>query len=243
MAGAMSRTISILGLGRFGRMTYEYLRERQPRVWTRDARKLAGLAGAASFEEAAAADVVVLTVAISAMEETCRRLAPLLRAGQIVVDTCSVKVEPVRVMAATLPQGVQILGAHPLFGPDSGKDGIAGLKIVLCPVRIQPPAYQHVRDFLAGLGLQVLETTPEEHDRQIARTQAVFHLLARALGRLGWGGEPVATPGPEAFFRQVLTLQHDSPQLFLDMQRANPYAAEYRRLLIEELRRLDAELV
>lgn len=243
MAGAMGKTISILGLGRFGRMTYDYLRAREPRVWTRDSTKLAGLAGAASFEEAAAADVVVLTVAISALEQTCRRLAPLLRAGQIVVDTCSVKVEPVRVMAATLPENVQILGTHPLFGPDSGKDGIAGLKIVLCPVRIEPPAYERIRAFLAALGLRLLETTPEEHDRQIARTQAVFHLLARALGRLGWGSEPVATPGPEAFFKQVLTLRHDSPQLFVDMQRANPFAGEYRRLLIEELQKLDAELV
>ena len=239
----MGKTIGILGLGRFGRMTYRYLRDRNPRVWTRDATKLAGLAGAASFEQAAASEIVVLTVPISAMEETCARLAPLLRPGQIVVDTCSVKTEPLRVMIASLPATVQILGTHPLFGPDSGKDGIAGLKIVLCPVRIDPAAYQPIRSFLAALGLQLIEATPEEHDRQIARTQAIFHLLAQALGRLGWGGEPIATPGPEAFFRQVLTLGNDSAQLFVDMQRRNPFAAEYRQRLLEELRRIDDELV
>jgi prephenate dehydrogenase len=238
----MAKTISILGFGRFGRMTYEHLSDRRPRVWTRDASKLAGLAGAASFAEAAACDVVVLAVPISAMRETCDRLAPLLHRGQIVVDTCSVKVEPVRVMTSSLPEAVQILGTHPLFGPDSGRDGIAGLKIVVSPVRIDPPSYQRIRGFLGSLGLQVIEATPEEHDRQVARTQAIFHLLAQALGRLGWGGEPIATPGPEAFFRQVLALRNDSAQLFLDMQRRNPFAAEYRERFLEELRRLDGEL-
>jgi prephenate dehydrogenase len=242
MSAAMAKTIGILGLGRFGRMTYEYLVDRHPRVWTRDASKLEGLAGAASFEEAAASDVVVLTVPISAMQETCGRLAPLLRPGQIVVDTCSVKVEPVRLMTSLLPAGVAILGTHPLFGPDSGKDGIAGLKIVLSPVRMDPASYQRIRGFLGSLGLLVIEATPEEHDRQAARTQAVFHLLAQALGRLGWGDDPIATPAPEAFFRHVRSLRNDSRQLFLDMQRRNPFAAEYRRLFVEELRRLDSEL-
>jgi len=238
----MAKTVGILGLGRFGRMTYEHLRALRPRVWTRDASKLVGLEGASSFEAAAASEVVVLTVPISAMQETCARLVPLLRPGQIVVDTCSVKVDPIEVMKGLLPEEVQLLGTHPLFGPDSGKDGIVGLKIVLCPVRIDPLAYDRIREFLRALGLQVIEATPEEHDRQVARTQAIFHLLAQALGRLGWGGEPIATPGPEAFFRQVLTLRQDSFQLFQDMQRRNPFAAEYRERLIEELRRLDREL-
>jgi prephenate dehydrogenase len=239
----MGKTVGILGLGRFGRMTYEHLRALAPRVWTRDASKLVGLEGGTSFEQAAASDIVVLTVAISAMQETCARLAPLLRPGQIVVDTCSVKVDPVQVMTGLLPESVGILGTHPLFGPDSGKDGIVGLKIVLCPVRIDPLAYDRIREFLRALGLVVIEATPEEHDRQVARTQAIFHLLAQALGRLGWGGEPIATPGPDAFFRQVLALRNDSFQLFQDMQRRNPFAAEYRERFIEELRRLDGELL
>ena len=238
----MAKTIGILGLGRFGRMTYEHMKGCRPRVWTRDGSKLAGIEGAATFEEAAACDIVVLTVAISAMEETCRRLAPLLRPGQTVVDTCSVKVAPVRVMLDALPPKVQILGTHPLFGPDSGRDGIAGLRIVLCPVRIEPSEYQAIRDFVASLGLRVIEATPEEHDRQAARTQAIFHLLAQAFGRLGWGGEPIATPAPEAFSRHVASLRNDSFQLFVDMQRSNPFAGEHRAQLIKALQTLDGEL-
>jgi prephenate dehydrogenase len=238
-----TRSIGLLGLGRFGRMVYEHLRPHGGlRVWTRDARKLAGIAEASSFEEAVACDLVVLTVAISAMQATCRRMAPHLRRGQVVIDTCSVKVEPVQVMLAELPEGVEILGTHPLFGPDSGKDGITGHKIVLCPVRISEPSYRPIREFLERLELDVIEATPEEHDHQAARTQALFHALAQTLSRLGWGGERIATPGPEALYRLMGAVQNDSFQLFLDMQRENPFAAEYRQKFLDAFAALDREI-
>ncbi len=230
-------------MGRFGQLAYKHLKPHGAlRVWTRDERKLADLPEAATFDAAAQCDILVLTVAISAMEETCRRLAPLLRPGQLVVDTCSVKVQPIEIMQRTLPAGVGILGTHPLFGPDSGRDGIRGLKIVLCPVRIAPELYGHVRALLDSLGLVTIEAAAEEHDRQAARTQAVFHLLAQALGRLGWGGESMATPGPEAFFRQIRSVQQDTPQLFRDMQRLNPFSGEYRKQFLAALADLDREI-
>jgi prephenate dehydrogenase len=230
-------------MGRFGRLVYEHLKPHgQLRVWTRDGRKLADVPEASTFEDAARADVVVLTVAISAMEETCARLAPLLRPGSLLIDTCSVKVRPVEIMRRHVPERVGILATHPLFGPDSGRDGIRGLKIVLCPVRVDTDVYQHVRSFLESLGLVLIEATPEEHDRQAARTQAVFHLLAQTLRRLGWGGESMATPGPEAFFRQINSVQQDTAQLFSDMQRLNPFAAEYRKQFLAALAEIDREL-
>ena len=146
-------------------MVYEHLRLHGGlRVWTRDPRKLTDVPDAATFEDAARADIVVLTVAISAMEETCARLAPLLRPGSLVIDTCSVKVWPVEIMRRHVPDKAGILATHPLFGPDSGRDGIRGLKIVLCPVRVTPSAYQQVRGFLESLGL-VPEPVANRNDR------------------------------------------------------------------------------
>jgi prephenate dehydrogenase len=238
-----AKSIGLLGFGRFGRLTYDHLRQHGGlRVWTRNAAKLADVSEKGSFEEVVACDVVVLTVAISAMEETCRRMAPLLRPNQIVIDTCSVKSRPVQIMLDSLPEFVAILGTHPLFGPDSAKNGIAGLKIALCPARIAESSYRPIRNFLASLGLDLIETTPEEHDRQTARTQAVFHVIAQTLGRLGWGDDTIATPGPEAFARLTGALLNDSRQLFLDMQRDNPFAADYRQRFIEALVALDREI-
>jgi len=217
-------------------MAHEYLsRDLDVLVFDQDVGKLRGVSGAVRFEEVVSCPLVVLCVPISAMEECCSRMAPFLREGQIVADTCSVKERPVKWMTAHLPQPVQVLGTHPLFGPDSGREGIAGRKLVLCPIRVEPVAYNCIRNYLEGLELVLIETTPEEHDRQIAKGQAIFHLIARAMKRLNWSAEVVSTPGPEAFYRLAESVQYDTDQLFRDMECENPYAAECRQQLIQEL--------
>lgn len=230
-------------MGRFGSMVYRHLRERvELRIYDQEPDRLADLAESAGLEQVCASDVVILSVPISAVAEVCSRIAPNLNPGCVVVDVCSVKTLPVQWMLSHLPADCEVLGTHPLFGPDSGKDGIAGLKIALCPVRIQPEKYEEIRRFLESLELVVVETSPEEHDRQIALSQAIFHLIAQAMGRLGWGVKPISTPGPEAFYRLVKTVQRDTAQLFLDMERENPFAAECRRLFIQEILKIDSEL-
>jgi len=237
------KTIGLIGLGRFGTMAYQYLRaSKEMRVYDASETALRACPDSSSFAEAVASDVVILTVPISAVESVCRSMARLLKPGQLIVETCSVKEKPVDIMLRELPEEVQILGTHPLFGPDSGKNGIAGLKITVCPVRIEPASYETVLQYLKSLGLITLETTPEEHDRQIARTQAVFHLIAQACKRLNWGGEDITTPGPETFFGLLKTVQNDTDQLFFDLQRENRHAAKARAEFIEEVIRLDRDL-
>ncbi len=224
-------------------MVYRYLNQSaELKVFDRDENVIASLPEAAGFEQVASSDIVILSVPISEMETVCRELLPFIRDGQVFVDTCSVKTKPLVMMEKLFPQGVQILGTHPLFGPDSGKDGIAGFKIVVCPVRIEEQVYQEVIGFLQELDLVVVESTPEEHDRQIAQTQAIFHLIAQAMKELEWGVKAISTPGPDAFYRLVKTVQQDTSQLFQDMAKENPYAAEYRKKFIKTLEELDENL-
>lgn len=224
-------------------MVYEILsRNKKVRVYDSDASKTAGLADAVSLEDALSSQLILLCVPISAMESTCLEMASHLRGGEIVLDTCSVKQKPVNWMLQHLPIETEVLGTHPLFGPDSAKEGIAGLKIVLCPARISKKNYHEISDYLKCLQLVVIEATPEEHDRQIAQNQAVFHLIAQALKRLQWGGMAISTPGPETFYRLVRTVQNDTDQLFWDIERENPHAGECRKQFIQEILRLDSQL-
>ena len=224
-------------------MVYRHLKGRcEVLVYDNDPKRLRGCEESVSFEEVVLADLLVLSVPISAIRGLCEKIAPHLKAGQIVIDTCSVKENPMRWMKERLPPDVGILGTHPLFGPDSGKDGIAGLKIALCPLRVEPTKYREICTFLRSLELVLVETTAEEHDRQIALSQAIFHLIAQAMKRLEWGVKPISTPGPENFYRLVKTVQRDTEQLFNDMERENPYAAEYRREFIDQMQKLDQEL-
>jgi prephenate dehydrogenase len=224
-------------------MVYRYLNQVvELKVYDRDEKSTASLPEARGFEEVASSDIVILSVPISEVEAVCRELLPFVRDGQIFVDTCSVKTKPLAMMEKLFPEGAQIIGTHPLFGPDSGKDGIAGFKIVVCPVRIEEPVYQGVIGFLQDLDLIVVESTPEEHDRQIAQTQAIFHLIAQAMKDLGWGVKAISTPGPDTFYRLVKTVQQDTSQLFQDMAKENPYAAEYRKKFMDTLGELDQSL-
>ncbi len=236
-------SVGLIGVGRFGTMAYRHLKDRVVlRLYDVDVERVREFPESCPLEEVCRSQVILLSVPISSISPICRRIAPLLGEGQTVIDTCSVKSRPVQWMVDNLPANVEILGTHPLFGPDSGKDGIGGLKIAVCPVRIAPERFREIWGFLQRLGLVVIEATPEEHDRQIALSQAIFHLIAQAMGRLDWGAKPISTPGPDAFYRLVKTVQKDTSRLFRDMERENPYAAECRKTFIDEILAIDREL-
>jgi prephenate dehydrogenase len=59
-----------------------------------------------------------------------------VEAGTTVLDTCSVKSHPAAVMGRLLGPDVSALATHPMFGPDSAGNGLAGLPMVMCPVRV-----------------------------------------------------------------------------------------------------------
>ncbi len=63
----------------------------------------------------AACDIVVLAVPVDAMAQAIASLRPHLRAGTVVLDVGSVKIEPARLLLEGLPEPVEIIGTHPLF--------------------------------------------------------------------------------------------------------------------------------
>jgi len=94
------------------------------------------------------------------------------------MDVGSVKVKPAQAMREILPENVDAVGLHPLFGPQSGRDGIEGLKIAVCNLRGDRGAC--VARFCADvLKLRVFEVTPEAHDRQLAYVPALPICWAR----------------------------------------------------------------
>lgn len=232
--------IGLVGFGRFGRLVHRHLPAgKVAGVYDHDPEQLAGLADAATLEQVLKGRYIILATPISAIDAVCRQISPALRTGQVVLDTCSVKQYPIDCMSSRLPDDVQILGTHPLFGPDSGRDGIGGMKIAVCPVRIDSANYDCICSFLQGLGLEIIETTPQEHDRRLARTQAIFHLISQALQELDWRGQRLSTPGPDAFYRLAETVQNDTSELFRDMEQRNRYAGAARRQFISKLVEID----
>ena len=162
--------LGLIGFGAFGRLTATHLSPwfdilaHDPAFSDGE-----GLARMTTLEEAAACPVVVLAVPVGVLAETVAAIAPSVTPGALILDVGSVKVKPAQVLLEGLPQGVSIVGTHPLFGPQSGKDGIAGLRIAVCPVRGDKAALRVAAFCRKALGLTVFVVTPEDHDREAAK--------------------------------------------------------------------------
>jgi len=233
--------IGIVGFGRFGQFAGDILtKEFKVSAYDHQATAQKTNIQLASLEEVAKKEVLLICVPISEMEVACRQLKPHLFPGQLIVDTCSVKEQPLKLMLDLLPPFVEILGCHPLFGPDSGSSGVSGLEVVLCPGRCT--RVNKVKAFLEKLSFRVTVTSAMEHDQAMAKTQALFHFLAKAFFQLKIDSKCLSTPGPAHLFQDFNDVLSDSDQLFRDLQRLNRFVSSERKKLIENLVALDKHL-
>lgn len=172
--------------------------------------------------------VVLITVPISATEEVIRSVAPVLEKDQLIADLTSIKEKPV---AAMLESGAQVIGLHPLFGPNMAT--IRHQKLIMTPAR----ADQETRLWLQGIfeeaGMQIHLSTPGAHDRAVAVTQGIIHLqsiaMAQMLRNMNCNLEdllPFATPNAHVTFAfMARTLSQDS-SLYGGILQGNPSVEE-----------------
>ena len=116
-----------------------------------------------NFQEAVAdADQIYLCVSIGAIEEVVKIIAPVLHAGQVVMDIASVKAEPVRIMHQYIKDAT-ILGTHPVFGP--GSDGVKHKAYILTPTNPEEQKFaEEFKRWLEEDSAKVFIMAPEKHD-------------------------------------------------------------------------------
>ena len=192
--------------------------------------------------EAAAASNVVLAVPIRTLPQALDAIVAQLRAGALVVDVCSVKLEPRRWMRERLPGTVHPVGTHPLFGPESVREeGLAGQRIAICPAPGHEPAADDVAETCRDLGLEPFLVDADEHDRRMARSQAMVFLVARSLRRAGIVAEDapdrrrlveLGTPSERRFMSVLELVSADTEELYEDIVRHNPHAHAAARGLV-----------
>lgn len=241
---APALSVGLIGFGAFGRLIAHHLAP-HARVLAHDPFVAADAFGpdavAVDLATAAACPVVILATPVSGLREAARAAAPHLRPGALVVDVGSVKLVPAAILREELPAHVAILATHPLFGPQSARNGIRGLKVAVCPVRGRPGL--RAAAFLRRvLGLEVVLTTPEAHDREMAVVQGLTHLIAKVLVRM----EPLPTRMTTRSFERIMEavgmVRHDAPEVFSAIERRNPFAPAVRRRFFALAAELEAEL-
>jgi cyclohexadieny/prephenate dehydrogenase len=133
------------------------------------------------------AELVVLCVPVGAMGAVARDFAAVLPTDAIVTDVGSCKASVVEALAAALPDAT-VVPAHPVAGTErSGPEaGFATLFqhrwcIVTPPAVTDPAAVERVCAFWRALGAEVEVMDPAHHDRVLAVTSHLPHLIAYTI--------------------------------------------------------------
>lgn len=234
-----------IGFGNFGRFALPYLKSNlevwvYDRVDKREDVEALGLHWG-TLEEVASCDLLVLAVPVQFLEQLLSDIQSMVKPHAMVFDVSSVKVKPIELMKKHLPSSVEIIGTHPLFGPQSGKNGVQGLNLVICPVRTRK-ALVLSRFFTNHYKLNVLERTPDLHDRQMAYVQALTHFVGRACNEMDIPDVEQKTPAYQYLLDIKRNLGQDSMDLFLTIELENPYAEEVRNQFLTELHALNDRL-
>lgn len=232
-------TIGVYGTGRFGAFWATQLSAHADVVcYNRSERPTPEGARSAPEDEVLASDALFLCVAISVFDRVVERIAPRLGEHTVVMDTCSVKVAPATAMLEHIPNPSRCLATHPMFGPDSAVAGLEGLPIVVSQLQAPDELANRWCRFFDSLGLRVERMTPEEHDREAAFSQGVTHFVGRVLADLELRPSTIGTMGYEKLLDVIGQTCNDPYQLFLDLQRFNPYTAQMRSRLRTSLLKL-----
>ena len=229
-------TITLLGPGLLGGSLALALQQRMPkarlRLWARRASAEAEIRArgiqAEFFTDATAAaqgaDLIILATPVETMPALAAQIARAeLPEGALVTDVGSVKGSVVRELEPIL--GPRFIGSHPMAG--SEKTGIEtaradlfeGAACLLTPAPGQDAAA--LRQFWQSLGCRVLEMTPEEHDRKVARISHLPHWMAVITTLAALRQDPDAVACAAGGFRDTTRVSGGDPGLWTGISLAN----------------------
>ncbi len=193
-------TVCFVGIGLIGSSLARAMRKHglARRFLTLDpsekARKAAvelGVVDAAADNPAAVipeADLVVIGAPVGATQAVGEAIGPHLAPGTIVTDVGSVKLSVIRDLGPHIPDGVELVPGHPIAGTEhSGpENGFAelfeGRWHVLTPVTGgDPKAVERVAELWRLVGSQVEIMDPHHHDKVLAITSHLPHLIAYTI--------------------------------------------------------------
>ena len=125
------------------------------------------------------ADVVMVTIPISSTPELIKKIGPYLKENALIFDITSLKkavFEALENLKNTYP--VNCISLHPMFGP-----GIKNMKnYVMLVLKIGGTdkydiIVNDLLDIFRSDGLIITETSPDIHDKRVALTLGVPHML------------------------------------------------------------------
>jgi len=220
--------VGIIGFGRFGVLLAELL-SKDFEIVISDERDLEEQVEGKGYiwgnhKSVMEQDTVFLAVPISRIPTLLKQIAPLTHPEQLLIDVASVKTRIRDWMVEALPESVQLLNTHPMFGPDSYKRD-RDLRMVYCPTRLNSESEALWRKIFESWGCRLIDLSVEQHDQQAARSQGITHFIGRVMKGMDIQPTSVDTHGFRQIHHVVEQTCQDTEELFHDLQYYNPYTA------------------
>jgi prephenate dehydrogenase len=186
------------------------------------------------------ADLLLLAVPEPVALAAVPALVGVLPSHALLADTLSVKTRIAAAVADHAP-GLQAVGLNPMFAPALGLPGRPVAAVVLRG----GPLTEELLDLVATSGGRIARMDAERHDRLAAASQALTHAtvlaFGQALSELDVNIEEMAAvaPPPHATLLALLArIASGTPEVYWDIQSANPLAGSARDALARGVDRL-----
>jgi prephenate dehydrogenase len=193
----------------------------------------------ADFVEAVQnADRVLICVSISAFEAVIKTISPSIREDQVVMDICSIKDFPVKVMHKHIKTGL-VLGTHPVFGP--GSKSVKHKAFILTPTNAEEREFaESFKKWLETKKARVFVMPPKKHDELMSVVLGFPHFLGLvACETLLEQADYTETKNVAGTtYRMLLTLAEvtalENPELFASLQLSLPELEKIESSFIEK---------
>ncbi|WGI17988.1 prephenate dehydrogenase/arogenate dehydrogenase family protein [Methanonatronarchaeum sp. AMET-Sl] len=233
------------GAGRMGQWIAETLNTPKHEIHITDKNKKAGLKYVDNkditfhedYSSIKYSDIVIVSVPIAITPKIIQEVGPKMKEGSLLMDVTSVKEEPVEAMKKHVPDYVNTIGTHPLFGPQ--ETGFQDKNVVLVPVD-SGGCLERVKEYIEKDGGNVRIMSAKEHDKAMAVVQGASHLLLILFGSILKDQEyeieknkDLTTPTFQLLLKDLDRVLVQNPSLYASIQTHNNYIPEIHQETIE----------
>ncbi|HUW62760.1 MAG TPA: prephenate dehydrogenase/arogenate dehydrogenase family protein [Candidatus Bathyarchaeia archaeon] len=171
-------------------------------------------------------DLVVLCTPAATVPGFLDILRPVCPPRCILTDVASTKSAICAHVAATWPSPIRFIGSHPMagsekFGPEHARPDLyqGCVTVVQAGPSLDPAARATVVELWRALGAEVVDLPPDLHDRLVAQTSHLPHLVAAAVAQVAASGAPLETLHKLVGrgFQDVTRIADSRPEIWRDI--------------------------
>jgi prephenate dehydrogenase len=219
------KKVAIIGNGRFGQVLFKLLKDDfLASVFNSKNSKTES-----DLNKIYENEVIFFAVPISSFESVIKSHKKYFKENHLLIDVLSVKMHPKKIFEKHL-RGLktQALLTHPMFGPDSSKNGFNGLPLIMDKFKANENNYNFWKDFFINKGLKIIDLTAQQHDKLAANSQGLTHFIGRLLEKFDLKPTEIDSLGTKKLQEVMGQTCNDTWQLFNDLQNFNPYTKAMR---------------